>query len=144
MIASTTFARATAIVFATFILIGVLISSIRHLDDPYRCKALLRTGRWLDPPDKNGARKPFVNWQPDGCMLRKYEPADIHQCLEGRHMVFSGDSTTRQIFWAMGRLVSYLWLCGSRASADVHAVGQGEVQRRSGQGRHPRELQHDI
>jgi hypothetical protein len=113
MIPATPFAfiaRAAPVVFATLLLVGVLISSSSRPEDPYRCKALLRTGRWLDPPDENGSRKPFVNWQPDGCMLRKYTPADIHQCMEGRHMVFSGDSTTRQVFWAMASLVSPAWL----------------------------------
>lgn len=106
MLPLTAFLRAVPVVFATALLIGVLFSSVRRPEDPYRCKALLQTGHWLDPSDGNGGRKSFVNWQPDGCMMRKYEAADIHQCMEGRHMVFSGDSTTRQIFWAMARLVS--------------------------------------
>lgn len=74
-------------------------------DDPYRCRALLETGRWIDPPDEFGDRAPFYRWDPDGCMLQWYRSEDVRQCLEGRHVVFSGDPTTREIAYGLGRIV---------------------------------------
>ncbi|KAF4966802.1 hypothetical protein FZEAL_10614 [Fusarium zealandicum] len=102
-------ARVLPIAFSILLVIAVILDGISPNDDPYRCKALLgddvRNGSWLHAPDSNGDRKPFTNWQPDGCMLHKYSREDIHQCMGDRHMVFSGDSTTRQVFWAMARLL---------------------------------------
>lgn len=61
-------------------------------DDRHHCKALLNEGRWLD--DKHSS------WQPDGCMLHPYKPKEVGTCLQGRSVVFIGDSTTRQVFCA--------------------------------------------
>lgn len=97
----------TSLVFAAVLLVAALINYLGIASDPYRCDALLRKGSWLDPPDENGNRAPFRNWQPDGCMLRKYDARDIRRCMDGRHMVFSGDLTTRQVFWGMARLVCF-------------------------------------
>ncbi|BGP52441.1 hypothetical protein JCM10450v2_008419 [Rhodotorula kratochvilovae] len=63
-----------------------------HSGDRHHCKALLNEGRWLD--DKH------TSWQPDGCMLHPYTPKQVGQCLEGRTVVFIGDSTVRQVFYA--------------------------------------------
>jgi hypothetical protein len=75
-------------------------------DDPYRCRSLLNTGRWLDPVDENGNRTSFTQWQPEGCLFHEYSSDDIQQCMEGRHIAFSGDSTTRQVVYGISRLVS--------------------------------------
>ena len=88
------------------LLAAVAYKSLTTDEDPYRCGAVLNTGRWIDPPEENGDRKTFRTWQPDGCHLHQYSSADIRQCMEGRHFVFSGDSTTRQVAYGMGRLVS--------------------------------------
>ncbi|GAA5890054.1 hypothetical protein JCM5296_004755 [Sporobolomyces johnsonii] len=60
--------------------------------DRHHCRALLNEGRWLD--------NSHTSWQPDGCMLHPYTPKQAGQCLEGRHVVFIGDSTVRQVFYA--------------------------------------------
>ncbi|BGP11949.1 hypothetical protein JCM10049v2_007869 [Rhodotorula toruloides] len=65
---------------------------IQDSGDRHHCKALLNEGRWLD--DKH------TSWQPDGCMLHPYTPKQVGQCLEGRSVVFIGDSTVRQVFYA--------------------------------------------
>ncbi|KAM3506266.1 hypothetical protein MY11210_007618 [Beauveria gryllotalpidicola] len=101
--------RATSFLTVFLVLLGLVFHSVRsHHPDPYRCQQLLDDGSWLEPPNADGARQPFMNWQPRGCKLRNYTKEDIHQCVEHRHMVFSGDSTTRQVFWAMGRLTPKL------------------------------------
>ncbi len=98
-------AHGASILMTLLVLLGAVLHAAKSPDDPHRCRALIQDGTWLDPPGQNGTRWPYHNWQPRGCRLRQYSKSDIHQCLEHRHMVFSGDSTTRQVFWAMGRLV---------------------------------------
>ena len=75
-------------------------------DDPYRCRAVLETGHWADTPDEEGNRDPFDKWRVNGCMFHQYTSADIRQCFQGRHVVFSGDSTTRQVANGLGSMVS--------------------------------------
>lgn len=43
------------------------------------------------------------NWIPQGCILHTYAAADTQNCLQTRHLVFLGDSTAREVFWAMAR-----------------------------------------
>lgn len=62
-------------------------------DDRHHCKALLNEGRWLDSK--------HTSWQPEGCMLHPYKPKEVRTCLEGRSVVFIGDSTVRQVFCAL-------------------------------------------
>ncbi|BGP21038.1 hypothetical protein JCM10213_002927 [Rhodosporidiobolus nylandii] len=73
--------------------LGVFRFFIQDSGDRYHCRALLNDGRWLDG-DKH------TSWQPDGCMLQPYTPKQVGQCLEGRSVVFVGDSTVRQVFYA--------------------------------------------
>lgn len=98
--------RAVSLLATLVVACGILINYLNLSDDPYRCNSLLHDGTWLDQPDENGNRDPFEHWQPRGCMMHEYDNDDIKDCMEGRHMVFFGDSTTRQIFWGMARLVS--------------------------------------
>lgn len=104
--------RILPIAFCVLLFFAITVHQVSPSDDPYRCRALLgeskRNGSWLHVPDVTGARKPFSNWQPDGCMLHHYNAAEIKECMGDRHAVFSGDSTTRQIFWGMARLVRLL------------------------------------
>ncbi|GJN94627.1 hypothetical protein Rhopal_007710-T1 [Rhodotorula paludigena] len=65
---------------------------IQDAGDRHHCKSLLNDGRWLD--DKH------TSWQPDGCMLHPYKAKEVTQCLEGKSVVFIGDSTVRQVFYA--------------------------------------------
>ena len=72
-------------------------------NDRYQCNALLNRGTWLD----DGLTTPdtLTNWQPDGCMLASYNPKTATQCLSGRRLVFAGDSTVRQLFYATAKLL---------------------------------------
>ncbi|KAK3062972.1 hypothetical protein LTS18_003013, partial [Coniosporium uncinatum] len=63
----------------------------------------MNEGQWLDPVDANNSHAPYRNWQPSGCMLHSYQPGEIKQCVEDRTIVFAGDSTIRQVFWATAR-----------------------------------------
>ncbi|KAG7130339.1 O-acetyltransferase CAS1 like protein [Verticillium longisporum] len=104
MASNSSWPRVATVLFPAIFLVTIFLNSIFSVD-PYRCGALIGDGQWIDPVDANGTRRPFNTWQPDGCMMRKYTSDDIHRCMEGRHMVFSGDSTTRQVFWGMARLL---------------------------------------
>ncbi|KAG5656692.1 hypothetical protein KAF25_010245 [Fusarium avenaceum] len=112
-------------VFFSFLLFSAFaVNQIWTYDDPYRCRALLgeseRNGSWLHVPDEAGARKPFTNWQPDGCMLHHYTADEIKECMGDRHMVFSGDSTTRQVYWGMSRLLDREKSLKDREKAKPH------------------------
>jgi hypothetical protein len=94
-------------VFATLFLAAVTLKTLFPGNDPYRCRALQNTGRWIDPvQDEQGNRDPFRQWQPDGCILSQYQSEDIRRCMEGRRIVVSGDSTSRNVARAMGKMVS--------------------------------------
>lgn len=100
-------ARIAATSFASLFLVAVTLKTIVPGSDPYRCRALQNTGRWIDPvQDKEGNRDPFHQWQPDGCILNRYESEDIRRCMEGRSIVISGDSTSLHVGRAIGYMVS--------------------------------------
>ncbi|OAA35086.1 CAS1 domain-containing protein [Beauveria brongniartii RCEF 3172] len=118
---SAVFVRVISFLTVFSVLLGLVLHGLRsHHPDPYRCQQLLDDGSWLEPPNAKGARQPFVNWQPRGCKLRNYTNEDIHECMEHRHMVFSGDSTTRQVFWAMARLLDRDASNQRRRKAGIH------------------------
>lgn len=98
--------RLTLLAAAIGLLLTVAYRGLTDDSDPYRCAAALNTGRWIDPPNEDGHRRPFRQWQPDGCMMHQYTSEDVRLCMEGRHIVTAGDSTTRQVSYAFGRLVS--------------------------------------
>ena len=68
--------------------------------DPYKCHALLAYGRWLDDQHQN--------WQAPGCMMHVYRDEDLVVCLKSRRLVFIGDSTVRQLYWATARKLGVL------------------------------------
>ncbi|GAA5991803.1 hypothetical protein JCM11641_001762 [Rhodosporidiobolus odoratus] len=72
--------------------LAVFRVAVHDSGDRYHCRSLLNTGRWLD--DKH------TSWQPEGCMLHPYSPRQVGQCFAGRDVVFVGDSTVRQVFYA--------------------------------------------
>jgi hypothetical protein len=74
--------------------------------DPYKCKALLNQGHWLDLPDRNTDFRPFHEWRVPGCLLREYTAVDIASCSEGGQILFVGDTGTRQVFWATARKIA--------------------------------------
>ncbi|KAJ3524448.1 hypothetical protein NM208_g12056 [Fusarium decemcellulare] len=98
--------RIVLTIWALLFLAAVTFKTVVPGDDPYRCRAALQTGRWIDPPDEDGNRDPFHQWQPDGCMLHQYTSEDIRRCMEGRYIVIGGDSTSRGVAHGIGRLLN--------------------------------------
>jgi hypothetical protein len=72
-------------------------------EDPNKCNALANEGRWLDPPDSPSLQQPLQNWQPPGCMLHQYNSKDLSTCFSSKRIVLLGDSTIRQIYWAIAK-----------------------------------------
>ncbi|KAH7360631.1 10 TM acyl transferase domain found in Cas1p-domain-containing protein [Rhexocercosporidium sp. MPI-PUGE-AT-0058] len=102
--------RVSAVVERAFqFLLGVIIVSVIYrycwidVSDPFKCSALQNKGEWLDPSTKWNTRDAFKSWQPPGCMVHEYTKRDIQECFRKRRLVFIGDSTTRQIFWAVAK-----------------------------------------
>ncbi|KAJ4007508.1 hypothetical protein NW752_010167 [Fusarium irregulare] len=93
-------------VLAVLFIAGISLKSFLPNDDPYRCRAVQNTGRWINPPDEKGHRYPFDQWQPDGCVFHQYDSSDIRQCTEGRRIVVVGDSTSRRVAFAFSRLIN--------------------------------------
>ncbi|RGP62937.1 hypothetical protein FSPOR_8921 [Fusarium sporotrichioides] len=98
-------ARVISTTLALFFLIAVGFKTLFPGNDPYRCRAIQSTGRWIDPPDEAGNRYPFHQWQPNGCIMNKYESEDIRRCMQGRRITTVGDSTSRNVGHAFGRLL---------------------------------------
>ncbi|ORY13371.1 10 TM acyl transferase domain found in Cas1p-domain-containing protein [Clohesyomyces aquaticus] len=94
---------------------------VHNATDPYQCKALLHHGQWLDSPDREPEHKPFLSWQPPGCMLHDYTTDEIARCNQGGKILFVGDTGTRQIFWAAARKLDPNWVFEQQAQPDTHA-----------------------
>lgn len=73
--------------------------------DPQKCSALLRQGHWIEAPGGRWAQAPdkptHKIWQAPGCMIHHYNAGEMSACLSS--MTIVGDSTARQLFWAMAR-----------------------------------------
>ncbi|KAI6363155.1 hypothetical protein MCOR25_005996 [Pyricularia grisea] len=91
---------------ASFFVVVVTILAQRifvGINDPQRCVALLSGGSW-PPHDTLASWRPYFDkWEPRGCRMYEYQPAEMHDCLSGRSLVFVGDSTVRQIFYATAK-----------------------------------------
>ncbi|KAJ4244577.1 hypothetical protein NW762_014433 [Fusarium torreyae] len=99
-------ARLFATIVATLFLAAIALRTLFPGNDPYRCRAVQNTGRWLDlSRDKDGNRDVFRQWQPDGCIFNDYKSEDIRRCMQGRRIVIAGDSTSRNVAHGMSRLL---------------------------------------
>jgi hypothetical protein len=94
--------------------------------DLYHCNKLLHQGQWLDSPDRKPERRPFNNWQVPGCLLKDYTTPNIADCNEDGQILFIGDTTVRQVFWAAAQKLDKDWV-GDRQQErhkheDLHLV----------------------
>lgn len=83
-----------------FLLLLATLAAIllKHIDQATSCQTLLDTGRWsIDHPGLNSRRQ----WHTYEVLLHAYDGPAIKQCLQNQTLHFAGDSTIRQIFWAV-------------------------------------------
>ncbi|KAI8964150.1 Cas1p-domain-containing protein [Daldinia sp. FL1419] len=89
-----------------FIFVLVLVSQEAYVDsgqyDSHRCLALLQNGTW-SPPLLDGSRR----WEPKDCRMVEHTADSLCGCLNGRRVVFVGDSSIRQLFWAATRQATH-------------------------------------
>ncbi|KAF3064026.1 putative O-acetyltransferase CAS1 [Daldinia childiae] len=71
-------------------------------NDPHRCLTLLNNGTW-SPLAPDGSRR----WEPKDCRMVEHTADFLHGCLNDRKVVFIGDSTIRQLFWAATKQVAH-------------------------------------
>ncbi|KZT44553.1 Cas1p-domain-containing protein [Sistotremastrum suecicum HHB10207 ss-3] len=99
------------------LLLAVVAAVLRYIlfarHDPLHCHSLMTQGQWLDSK--------FQNWQPEGCMLYSYQPKDAQKCFAKRRIVFSGDSVTRQLFFAFMHVVDPLLPSGPPDEEQKHS-----------------------
>lgn len=77
------------------------------------CGTLLHHGQWL----RNDTKVDASYWQPQDCTLHEYGLDDIATCMKpNSRIIFFGDSTARQIFWATANLLDN----GIRPDYNVH------------------------
>lgn len=106
----------------TFSRILTLILLVRQNIDNLGCRALLETGGWTTSSvDSDGKLQQYHKWQPIGCRLNHYTIAEIGNCLGGRRIVFAGDSTIRQIFWAAAMELNFTQASERSKTAEKHS-----------------------
>ncbi|KAH9884611.1 10 TM acyl transferase domain found in Cas1p-domain-containing protein [Xylariomycetidae sp. FL2044] len=81
-----------------FTYVGLYYIRFDLVSDPYRCRALLHNGTW-SPAELGKAKR----WEPTGCLMAHFSKKNMRQCVSGQTLVFAGDSTIRQIFWAAAK-----------------------------------------
>jgi hypothetical protein len=95
-------------------------------DDPFKCNAVLNEGQFLDALEAKPWRRPWQIWQPPGCLLHEYRADDLGHCTGSRRMVFVGDSTVRQLFWAVAKKVNQGDAFEANKQSDKHSDIQFE------------------
>lgn len=109
--------------FSGTVILGALVTRFLFLDatDPYRCRALLERGTWLQDYDGPYTDQMYRHWQPPGCIFHEYNSMDIQHCLSGQKLLFVGDSTVRQLFWATAKKLDRSGAENAALSAPRHA-----------------------
>lgn len=136
---------ATAVLFAVcvgyrHVIIGKLLyrdmiqqvaDICRDAADRYKCNALQAGGRWVGSHRGPYNSDKYLYWQPPGCLLHKYNARDIETCLQCKRLLFVGDSTIRQVYWATARKLDRERAAEMSLSASKHSnlkFEQGCVQ----------------
>lgn len=77
-------------------------------NDPYHCRTLLSDGVWAPHAGPRDPEQDFAQWQPHNCRMLEYSRGQFHDCLGGRKVVFAGDSTMRQVYWAAATRLDHM------------------------------------
>lgn len=77
-------------------------------NDPYHCRTLLSDGAWAPHAGQRDPEQDFAKWEPHNCRMVEYSRGQFHDCLGGRRVVFAGDSTMRQVYWAAASRLDHM------------------------------------
>ena len=73
--------------------------------DRKHCGTTLAQGHWLPSPDPLlHGQKSYV-WDSPGCLIHPYRKSDVDECFKASKIVLIGDSTVRQLYWALFRKI---------------------------------------
>ncbi|KAK5050054.1 hypothetical protein LTR84_004174 [Exophiala bonariae] len=94
-----------------------------------RCGNLLTSGKWPQTLSWNNQTRV---WAPHGCMLYPYKSKDVYECLSQRSLTFLGDSTARELFWAVSNKLDEersfdLYRSSRKHQNHIFRVGQVDV-----------------
>uniref|UniRef100_A0ACB8FVK8 N-acetylneuraminate 9-O-acetyltransferase n=1 Tax=Sphaerodactylus townsendi TaxID=933632 RepID=A0ACB8FVK8_9SAUR len=87
---------AKALALGAVLLLAACHAVSRRYQGDDSCEYLLSSGRFL------GEKL----WQPHSCMMHKYKPGDVKDCLANKHIAFIGDSRIRQLFYSFVKLIN--------------------------------------
>ncbi|KAK9476912.1 10 TM acyl transferase domain found in Cas1p-domain-containing protein [Lipomyces japonicus] len=94
--------RRSVLIYVGFVVVLALWRyATSDVFDPYKCNSLLSSGTWLDGNNPKGPS----TWQPDGCLFHTYNSKEASTCLNNQYVLFTGDSTVRQLFWDTVRTI---------------------------------------
>ncbi|KIV87057.1 hypothetical protein PV11_02628 [Exophiala sideris] len=82
-----------------------------------RCDALLNDGHWAESLLSKDVDH---TWIPSNCMLHIYNSSDARRCLSTRSLTFLGDSTARQLFWAIAKQLDFERTINASAITEKH------------------------
>ncbi|ETS80509.1 hypothetical protein PFICI_08038 [Pestalotiopsis fici W106-1] len=77
-------------------------------NDPFHCRTLLSDGAWASHTGPRDPEQDFAKWEPHNCRMIEYSRGQFHDCLGGRRVVFAGDSTMRQVYWAAATRLDHM------------------------------------
>ncbi|GAA5804380.1 hypothetical protein HPULCUR_009868 [Helicostylum pulchrum] len=75
-------------------------SILRYITEPQdndRCHGMLNEGKWMS--------EEYKEWQPSGCMAKKYGSQDINRCIGHSKVIYIGDSIMREQYYSMFEFV---------------------------------------
>ncbi|KAI8095158.1 10 TM acyl transferase domain found in Cas1p-domain-containing protein [Thamnidium elegans] len=75
-------------------------SILRYITEPQdndRCHGMLNQGKWMT--------EEYKEWQPSGCLAKKYGTQDISHCIGHSKVIYIGDSIMREQYYSMAEFL---------------------------------------
>lgn len=77
---------------------------------------MLNKGRWMT--------EEYKEWQPSGCMAKKYGAKDISQCIGHSKVIYIGDSIMREQYYSMAEFLNLKRPKAAQIHNDQHAYSK--------------------
>ncbi|KAI7890174.1 10 TM acyl transferase domain found in Cas1p-domain-containing protein [Mucor mucedo] len=107
------------ILFSALITLLLSFSILRYITEPQdndRCHGMLNEGRWMT--------EEYKDWQPSGCMAKKYGSKDISQCIGHSKVIYIGDSIMREQYYSMAEFLNLKRPKADQIHNDQHAYSK--------------------